>query len=148
MIIDQLKNAPLYRGISKNIATALHYLQNTDLSIIKPGKYDIDDSNIYSLVQQYKTKAREKGSWEAHRRYIDIQYVVKGSEIMGFANVEHLITGEYDDVKDVLTLQGEGDFFIVRAGTFVIFGPQDAHMPSLSVTTPQSVEKIVIKVRV
>src|SRR5574340_275000 len=113
MIIDHLKNAALYYGMSEKFAAAFNYLKNSDLSNINPGKYEIDGSNIYALVQRYMTKPRENGFWEAHRRYIDIQYVVKGVELIGYANLDNLKAGEYDEAKDFLPLQGNGDFIIV-----------------------------------
>jgi len=146
MIMDHLKNASLYYGINEKFAAAFNYLGNADLSDINQGKYEIDGSNMYALAHRYMTKPREDGFWEAHRRYIDIQYVLKGVELIGYANLDNLKAGEYDEAKDFLPLQGDGDFIIMRAGTFVIFMPQDAHMPCLTVTTPQTVEKIVLKV--
>jgi YhcH/YjgK/YiaL family protein len=148
MIIDQLKNASFYSGLHKGLDTAFHYLQNTDLSKIAPGKYEIDGSNVYALVQEYETKPKEKGRWEAHRRYMDVQYVFKGVEKIGYANLEQLKAVEYDEAKDFLALSGEGDFFVVREGTFVILAPQDGHMPGIAVAGPQFVKKIVVKVRV
>jgi biofilm protein TabA len=147
MMIDQLNNASFYLGVNKGLAVAFHYLQNTDLSKIEPGKYEIDGSRIYALVQQYETKSKEKGRWEAHRRYMDLQYVFGGVERIGYANLEQLQAGEYDEAKDFLALSGEGDFFVVRAGTFVILAPQDGHMPGIAVSGPQPVKKIVVKVR-
>jgi len=148
MIIDQLKNASSYFDISKNIGAALCYLRDTDLSKIEPGRYEIDGSNIYAMMQKYETKSKESGIWEAHRHYIDVQYIIKGTELIGYANIEYLKDGEYDDVKDMLPLYGDGVYFEVNAGTFVILMPQDAHMPGIAVSTTQSVEKIVLKVRV
>jgi YhcH/YjgK/YiaL family protein len=148
MIIDRLKNASLYFGMSEGIETAFSYLQSSDMSNVKSGRYEIDGSNIYAVVQKYETKHREDGLWEAHRQYIDVQYIIKGIELIGYANIENLEMEEYDDVKDRLTLKGDGDFFVVRAGTFVIFTPQDAHMPGLTVNTPRIIEKIVLKVKV
>ena len=147
MIIDQLKNAPLYFGVNKGLATAFQYLQNTDLTKVPPGKYEIDGSNVYALVQEYETKSKEKGRWESHRRYLDVQYVFKGVEQIGYANLEQLQAGEYDEAKDFWALSGEGDFLVVRAGTFVILAPQDGHMPGIAVSSPQPVKKIVVKVR-
>ncbi len=147
MIIDQLKNASFYLGLTKGLATAFDYLQNTDLTKIPPGKYEIDGSNVYALVQQYETKSQEKGRWEAHRRYLDVQYVSQGVERIGYAILEQLQAGEYDEAKDFWALSGEGDFFVVRAGTFVILAPQDGHMPGIAVSSPQPVKKIVVKVR-
>ena len=148
MIIDQLKNSSLYFDISKNIGAALRYLRDTDLSNIKPGRYEIDGSNIYAMKQKYETKLKENGIWEAHRHYIDVQFIIKGTELIGYANIEYLKAGEYDNVKDMLPLYGDGVYFEAGAGTFVILMPQDAHMPGIAVSTPQSVEKIVLKVRV
>lgn len=148
MIIDRLKNASLYLGISEELEIALRYLQGSDMSNVKSGRHEIDGSRIYAIAQKYETKHREDGLWEAHRRYIDVQYIIKGIELIGYANIENLEMEEYDDVKDRLTLKGDGDFLVVRAGTFVIFTPQDAHMPGLAVDTPEIIEKIVLKVKV
>lgn len=158
MIIDQLKNASLYSKINKKIETALNYLRDTDLSNLKPGgyepiryepiRYEIDGSDIFALIQTYDTKPKENGFWEAHRQYIDIQYVIKGTELIGYANIDHLRSGGYDDAKDLLVLYGDGVFLEVREGNFVILMPQDAHMPGIAVTTSQSVAKIVLKVHV
>ena len=146
MIIDQLKNVSWYFGMNEKLTRALQYLQNTDLSGIGQGKYEIDGFDGYAIVQQYETRPKEKGLWEAHRRYIDIQYVVSGTELIGYANLNHMKAGDYDEVKDLLPFQGDGDFFVVREGTFVILTPQDAHMPGIAVSTPQLVKKVVLKV--
>ncbi len=153
MIIDQLKNASLYSKINKNIETALNYLRDTDLSNMKPIRYEpiryeIDGSDIFALMQIYDTKPKENGFWEAHRQYIDIQYVIKGTELIGYSNIDYLKSGEYDNAKDLLVLYGDGVFLEVREGNFVILMPQDAHMPGIAVTTSEPVSKIVVKVRV
>ena len=148
MIIDHFSNASSYLGINKRLATALDYLRRTDLSKVEPGTYEIDGRKVYVMVQQYDTKIKEKGRWEAHRKYIDVQYVHKGEERFGYANLRDWKAGTYDEAKDFLSLQGEGrgDFFIVREGTFVILLPQDGHMPGIAVSTPQPVKKFVVKV--
>lgn len=148
MIIDHLSNASSYLGLNKRLAAAFDYLRRTDLSKVEPGTYEIDGRKVYVMVQQYDTKIREKGRWEAHRKYVDVQYVHKGEELFGYANLRDLKAGTYDEAKDFLSLQGEGkgDFFIVREGTFVILLPQDGHMPGIAVSTPQPVKKCVVKV--
>ena len=148
MILDQLHNAAGYFGTHERLTKALRYLQNTDLSSYAPGRYEIEGSDIFMLVQEYETKPREKGFWEAHRQYMDIQYVASGVELMGYANLGYLRVGEYDESKDFVPRFGEGTFFEMHAGTFTIFAPQDAHMPGLAAGEPQSVRKIVVKVRV
>jgi YhcH/YjgK/YiaL family protein len=149
MIIDSLKNASLYYGINERIAAGFEFLKKDDLVGMVPGKYEIDGSNVFALIQHYETKPQECGKWEAHRRYIDIQFVVQGIERMGYANLDRMeISVPYNEKDDYLLLAGSGDFFTVQAGTFVVFAPQDVHMPTLAVTAPQPVIKAVVKVRV
>ena len=148
MIIDQLSNTSFYFNISPRIAAALHHLRQTDWTAAAPGRYALDGDNLFVLVQQYETKPREKGVWEAHRKYMDVQYVHAGVEWMGYANVAHLNAGEYDESKDFLPLHGEGEFFQMRAGTFMLLAPQDAHMPGMAHGAPQAVKKVVAKIAV
>lgn len=148
MIIDSLPNVDLYRGLSPRIAAGLDYLRTADIAHMDPGRHEIDGVNLYVVVQRYETKPRDAGKWEAHRKYIDIQYMAAGTEMMGYANLETLtVTQAYDEANDYLLLRGEGDFLTVHPGMFVLFAPQDAHMPSLAVTHPQPVVKAVVKVR-
>ena len=147
MVIDYLKNSDLYKGTGDKIAAALEYLQQNDFLHMEQGKYLIDDSRIYSLVQHYESLPAEQGLWEAHRRYIDIHYIADGEERMGYANLDHMkVTREYSDEDDCLLLGGDGEFFTARKGAFVIFYPWDVHMPCLAVTKPMPVKKIVVKV--
>ena len=148
MIIDRLEKASLYQGVHKRLEVALDYLRNTDLDKIAPGTYEIEGRKVYVMVQQYETKPREKGRWEAHRKYIDVQFVHQGAELFGYANLGEMKEIQYDETKDFLSLQGEGrgDFFRVSQGTLVILFPQDAHMPGMAISAPQPVKKFVVKV--
>ena len=147
MIIDMTDNASFYNGLDKGISRALEYLKNTDFSKIPPGRYDIDGERLYVMVQEYETKPKAKGVWEAHRRYIDVQYLAEGVEAMGYAHIGNLtVQQEYSHEKDYELLSGKGDFFTARAGMFVVFFPHDAHMPSLARGAPAAVKKVVVKV--
>ncbi len=147
MIIDSIKNAALYKGTGARIQVALEYLAKTDFATMAPGRYDIDGNNVYALVQHYQTKPREKGLWEAHRRYLDVQYVAAGIESMGYAQIGSLtVTQPYSPEKDCELFAGAGDFVTARAGTFVIFFPEDGHMPCIASAEPAAVRKVVVKV--
>jgi YhcH/YjgK/YiaL family protein len=148
MIIDQLENAALYYGLGERMATALRYLQQADPATLQPGRYEVDGTDVYAMVQHYDTKPRDKGRWEAHRRYFDIQFLAEGTELMGFANIRQVTLGDYDEVKDFQALQADGEFVLMRPGAFVILAPHDAHMPGMAVSAPQPARKIVMKVRV
>jgi len=149
MIIDKLKNATFYYGISEKIATALKYLEKTDLSEIQNGKYDIEGEDIFAIVQDYNTKPRTEGKFEAHRKYIDIQYMINGTEKMGYTYVHKLKSvTEYDEEKDIIFFEGDGDFVTVKEGFFTIFAPEDAHMPGIESKTSEYVKKAVVKIKV
>ena len=148
MIVDSLKNASMYYGLGERIAKAFQYLQHTDLDAIAPGRYEVDGSQIFALVQQYDSKPREKGMWESHRQYFDIQYVHQGVELMGYADMAHQQVGEYDASRDFVPSEGKGEFFLLRAGSFALLAPQDAHMPQIAAGSPSPVKKIVMKVAV
>lgn len=146
MIVDSLKNARLYYNLSDRLAKGLKYLQETDFSKMEPGRYEIDGANVYAMVQQYDSIPIENCRWEAHRRYIDIQYIVDGIEKMGYANIKNMKEVEYQEAKDFVLMQGNGDFVTVEAGMFAVFMPEDVHAPCIAVDTPKPVKKVVVKV--
>lgn len=148
MIIDRIVNAPLYYSAHPKFKNAFEYIQQIDVNGIPVGRYEIDGGNMYALVQGYNTKLKEQGVWEAHSRYIDLQYVVQGAEGIGYANITHLQQGEYQASKDFLPLHGEGDLVTVHSGSFVLLFPEDAHMPGMAVGASAPVKKVVIKIAV
>jgi biofilm protein TabA len=148
MIIDRIGNAHLCFALHPKFKHAFEYVDQIDINAIPVGRHEIDGEAMYALVQEYNSKLKEEGKWEAHRRYIDLQYMVKGAEGIGYANIHHLQQGEYDTAKDFLPLQGEGDLVTVRSGSFVLLFPEDAHMPGMAVGNPAPVKKIVLKISV
>ena len=148
MVIDQIANSHLYYSLNSRIQAAFDYLLQTDLSSLSIGRYEIDEENIYAMLQQYTSKPREQGFWEAHRRYMDLQVVIQGVEQIGYANIGRLTQAEYDGTKDFLPLFGEGDFLTLQNGNFALLLPQDAHMPGIALGDPAPVKKIVIKISI
>ena len=161
MIIDQLSNvsSDFYAGLltkhggsfqlADRLMTAFRFLQNFDPNSAQPGTTELDGKQVFAMVQHYDTKPRSKGFWEAHRKYIDVQYVAQGQELMGYVNLGHVQAGEYDASKDFLPAEGEGNFLLMPAGTFIILTPQDVHMPQVAVNDqPSPVKKVVVKVAV
>jgi YhcH/YjgK/YiaL family protein len=67
---------------------------------------------------------------------------------MGYRPVEGMQAGEYNKDNDFYKLEGDGEFYTLRAGYFTILKPQDAHMPGMAIAAPQAVKKVVVKVRV
>ena len=147
MIIDKLANAEKYSGLGPRVKAAFDYLLDTDLERLADGKYELDGDRLFALAFRYTSQPRGAGTWEAHRRYADLQYIVRGEERMGVALEGRLVEKPYDASRDCLFLSGEcGDIVTVRAGEFAIFWPGEAHMPNLAVDAPASVSKVVVKI--
>jgi YhcH/YjgK/YiaL family protein len=148
MIIDQLSHVSLYFPLSQRFEKAFRYLQETQIDSLSPGKYEIDGTNIYATVQEFCTKPMEQGFWEAHRKYIDIHCVLEGAERIGYANINGLRPGDYDEEKDLWVFAGEGAFYSLTPGNFAVMMPQDAHMPGIALKDPQPIKKLVVKIAV
>jgi YhcH/YjgK/YiaL family protein len=149
MIIDQLENSGLYNRLGDRFAIALKYLVSTDLSKVEVGKYEIEGNEIFAIVSEYQTKSESDAKWEAHQVYADIQYIINGEERMGYAPLETMEINEaYNPDKDIIFLNGSGDYITATPGTFVVFFPHDAHQPAVSTGNGGTVKKVVVKVMV
>jgi YhcH/YjgK/YiaL family protein len=153
VILDQLKHAAAYRHLSAGFAAGIDYLLSSDFDHTPDGRYEIIGSQNFAIVQSYTTKPPERGRWEAHRKYADIQYMIAGGERMGLAPIERVkVEQAYDMERDLefFTLNGGAgvaQVVTVEQGSFAIFLPHDVHMPTLMVERPATVRKVVVKVR-
>jgi len=148
MIIDKIENAHIYKKISERISKSFEYIKATDLKTLPTGKYPIDGDNIFALVSEYKTKSEQEGKLEVHKKYIDVQYVIDGEELMGYAPLNgQEILDPYKEENDIVFFTGDKSFTKVSAGMFAIFFPEDVHMPGIASGKSSSVKKLVIKVR-
>ncbi len=151
MIVDNIENGRLYAGVSKRVAKALEVLKDTDFSNKTDGRYDIDGDNIYYLVQRYTTKPIEQGRLEAHKKYIDVQFMAGGGELMGLAPIDNLETEEpYNEENDIAFYKAPEQITKINleTGMFCILFPQDAHMPGRQSNGPSNVLKVVVKAKV
>ena len=148
MIIDKIENSHLYKNISERINKSFEYIKTTDLQNLPAGKYPIDGENIFALVSEYKTKPEVEGKLEAHKKYLDVQYVISGEELMGYVPLgNQQILEPYKEENDIVFYTGDNSFTKVSEGMFAIFFPEDVHMPGIASSKSSSVKKLVIKVR-
>ena len=153
MIFDRLENATQYRPLGTNLAAALDYLRRTDFSQVPAGRHDVDGDRVFAIVQRYRPKSLAQIVWEAHRQYIDVQYLVAGMERMGYVPLGDGLTVRqpYDAEKDAILFDADGQLFVVSAGQFVIFAPNDVHAPGLATELSEAADevcKVVVKCRV
>jgi len=149
MILDHLQNADTYFPLHPLFQRAFAYLRETDFTKLPEGRHNIDGENLIAVHQSYPTKPEDQGKWEAHRKYIDIQYLVAGRERFGIAPIHTMtVSEEYDSENDVAIFTGTGQFLPLETNHFAIFYPHDVHMPSLRLHAVSQVSKCVMKIRV
>jgi len=105
----------------------------------------------YAVEMAYQSKLRPEGFFETHRKYIDVQVIVAGEELMEVTAAAGLaVTQGYDEKKDFIKYADTGMASVLRmkSGDAAVFWPEDAHMPALAVQQPVLIRKTVIKVPV
>jgi len=150
MIITRLELLASQIALTPALSTALTWLAFARTQNLLDGRVEIDGSKVYALVQSYDTRPEPR--FEAHQRYLDIQYIVSGKERFGWAGLENLTPADpYNPDKDVVkgsVLDEAASFVHLSAGYLAVVWPADAHAPGVADDQPSPVKKIVVKVSV
>lgn len=149
MILDTLENSGLYESINPLFRKAFAYLKETDFFALENGKYFVEGEALFAIVQEYETKSDADAKLEAHKKYIDVQYVVSGEELIGLSSLQgQAPCKEYDAENDYALYDEPCSFIKLSKGQFAILFPQDLHKPGIKISTPEKVKKVVMKVAV
>lgn len=149
MIYDKIDNLEIYAGISEDIRIGLEWLRDVNPNI-ENGVYQINP-RVKAIVSEYETKMENENGYEAHRKNIDIQYLLSGEERIACLPIERLKeTKAYNEETDAAfyATDFKPQEMTIGNGYFAIFFPQDGHMPQLCVDKPMKVKKVVIKIEI
>ncbi len=147
MIFDTLENINNYKGLGR-VYTALQFLADTDFSEMPLGRYELEGDDIFYMVQSYETDPYKTVS-EAHKKYIDIQFMVDGEEIVGVAPFSAEKTGtEAKPENDVWFYECHTEPLTLFKNSFMVLYPNDLHCPGVAVDNPLTCRKVVVKVKV
>jgi len=148
MIYDKLENMETYFPVSERLAKGLLLLKTADFTCLDDGKYEVDGDKLFYMLQSYESK-EDNDQPETHRKYIDIQYLLSGEELIG--------VGALSDMTEEVSANPERDIWFhhgplsnikIGNGYFAVFFPQDAHAPCIAVEKPSPVRKVVVKVKI
>jgi YhcH/YjgK/YiaL family protein len=128
---------------------AFQFLATTDVAKKEPGRYELDGTNLFVIVQEYPAKEEDSTRFESHKVYADIQYVVDGREQIGVAPLASTeVVTPYDESKDIAFYHAkENNYRLANSERFFIFFPDDAHRPGFKVADGEQVKKVVVKVK-
>ena len=148
MIYDSLKHLDSYRGIHPGVLRGLELLRDTDFSQMADGRYEVDGENLFYMLQSY-TSSPANDTPEAHKKYIDIQFLISGQE--------KIAVGPLEEMTEQVEARREGDIWfyrgplsevLVSGDKFAALWPGDAHAPGIAVGEPTPCRKCVVKVKV
>ena len=150
-INDKLQNSSL----TKDIQFCIDYAEKNREKILslENGSYDVDYNGIKMNVGKYFTKKENDKFWESHKRYLDVQIMIDGSERVAFNDIRNMKEKSFDLERDLVILEGNKLFdIIIENGDVLVFFPNDVHKPELDILDSENEEecenkkKIVTKV--
>lgn len=150
MILDKLTNLLESSDHQVSIHKAAQFLADTDFSSYELGKHIVDE-NMFFFLSEYDTKSAEDCFWESHQTYLDLHYILAGSEKVGYEQIDRLSVKEaYNEEKDAIFFTGEVHSTVsLSKGDVLVCFPQDGHMtgiiPENEVT---KVRKVILKVKI
>jgi biofilm protein TabA len=146
MILDVVANEEQLKKLHPGFGPALQFLRRADLSQLPEGRQEIDGSRLYALVIRGQGKGQKGAELEVHRRYIDIQCSITGSDVIGWKPTSTCGDPEqaYNEQKDIQFFRDAPDSWVtIPQGSFGIFYPEDAHAPTAA---DGPIHKVVVKI--
>jgi YhcH/YjgK/YiaL family protein len=152
MILTDFEHVDRQVPLTPSLRKALDFLERNDISTLPDGRTDIDGDRVFALVQRYETVRTDAPKFEYHRKYIDVQFIVSGEEMIGWAPAGTMRVAEaYEPEKDIcfgIVEAGKWTAVRLEAGQLMVLWPEDAHAPKGAAGAPSLVMKIVVKVAV
>jgi YhcH/YjgK/YiaL family protein len=146
MIFSTLSQSSRYAALHPLFPRAFEYIRNTDLLALAPGRYPIVGEQLFVIVENVAGRTREAAKLECHRKYIDIQLVLEGTDEMGWKALADCVQPVSDYKEDIQFFYGAPAIWIATPpGAFCIFFPEDAHAPLVS---NGNIRKVIFKIAV
>lgn len=135
----------------ESLKVVFDFLNSKKNEELEVGKIYIEGTELFGSYGEYESHAFEGAKFEAHRKYIDLQFLLEGKEAIAVCDLEKLqVTDDYDEENDFLLglCQDGYDLVEMKAGDFLLLFPEDAHMPGVSLDKATDNKKIVVKIPV
>ena len=139
-INDKLQNSSL----TKDIQFCIDYAGKNREKILslENGSYDVDYNGIKMNVGKYFTKKEEDKFWESHKKYLDVQIMIDGSERVAINDIRNMREKSFDSERDLVILEGNKLFdIVIENGDVLVFFPNDVHKPELDIFNSENEEK-------
>ena len=149
MICDALEHLNRYRGLHRNLDTAIDYLAAYhvahDLSDLPLGRTEVDGENVFINVMEADLSP-DSTRLEYHKKYADLQIDLTGGEGWGYETAPGTEVEPYQ--PDIGKKDSEDAVFgALGEGRFVLFFPGELHRPGVEMPGCDRVRKAVVKIK-
>ena len=152
MLVSDLNHIDHQIISTPGLQKAFAFLRTRNIRGLPDGRVEIDGDRVFALVQRYETMITDAPKFEFHRKYIDVQFIVSGEEVIGWAPADWMkIIEAYEADKDICfgtVARGKWMRANLQAGQLAVLWPEDGHAPKLAGSASSPVMKIVVKVAV
>ncbi len=149
MICAKNNDALTYRGIHPNLDLALAHITPAFLDSVGYEKVQLKGDDVYATRFTYETVPEEESFFEAHKKYLDIHIMADGSEGVEIAPPEELDEFDRVEANDFYAYRGPASYRLTLSpGDFLVVFPNDAHRIKMQLDRPETVTKVVFKVRI
>lgn len=148
--VNRRNFAIYYHKNQRHWDQAFHFLKSAYLKELPIGKQELEGEHLFVTVAEYYGKPKNEALYESHKKYIDIQYLIEGEELMGLTTLDKVTVKEpYSEEKDIAFYDFDGgEYLKATPDKFFLFFPEDVHRPSITTGDSVLVKKIVVKVMV
>ena len=152
MIFTNMNDEVQNKSLAKDIQFCIEFAKKNENKILSlvHGSYDVGYNDIKMNVGKYFTKSENEKFWESHKKYLDVQIIINGTEKVAISDIRNMEVKSFDSEKDLVILKGEKAFDVVmKTGDVLVFFPNDVHKPELNISETDnsgSIRKIVTKV--
>jgi YhcH/YjgK/YiaL family protein len=148
MIFSTLAQSDRYAALHPLFPRVFEFIRNTDMRALAPGVHHIVGDDLFAIVESVPGRSREAAQLECHRKYIDIQLVLEGTDEMGWKALAdcHNPVSDYSAEKDIrFFTDAPATWIATPPGHFCIFFPDDAHAPLVA---SGNIRKVIFKIAV
>lgn len=153
MLLFKLTELSRYKNIIPDLMKVDDFLRQVDWHRYPLGDFPLGEDGVFIRSLEYETTEPGplRGNLETHRKYIDVQCILSGAEMVRYAMLDQLISiRDYHEPSDVTLHQQSGivSEIMLHEGNCIIFFPTDGHEPGCILNKKQRVRKMVFKIPV